>query len=244
MGQRRFFHAAYCAYQDGRGIYLYTNIPIIRLSVQSFYGDRRNEPGIVEILCRDKSRYSWKSKYADQVFTDQVGIAVRNDGGAVILQTWDRGTHCLDAKTGEQIWWKRYGATNIFMMENSLLCKRPYKSLQLLDVHTGQLLQERRGASWGFMPLNQGYIICKTKGNGQEDQWEIIRAATLETVQTMSYRELTNDESGRWVVSNVVLTGPGELRVSGFTGRNVYSVATGSQPERFSVVVPCTDLSA
>lgn len=240
--QNRSYHEKYCVFQEVQGTYLYDNNPIIRLTIESF--NKTDEPSVVEILCRDKNRYSWNTKYACQVYTSQFGVSVRNDGGAVFLQNWDLGLHCLDVKTGERIWWKRSRITSIFVMENMLLCQKPNKTLQLLDINTGETLKERRVDSWGFTALNHQYIICETKISERCHQWEIIRAATLETVQTFSHKELTLSERyPHYSIVDIVWKAPGELHVSGFTGRQVFSIKSGYQPEKFSTVIPCMDLS-
>ena len=244
MVQCRFYHEQYSVFQEERGTCLYDNNPIIRLTMKSFSGGSRETPSIIDILCRNKQHYSWETKYAHSGYIGQFGIAVRNDGGAVFLQDWDLGLRCHDVKTGNPIWWKRSRYTNLFVMENTLVCHKPYKSLQMLDIHTGELLKERSVDAWGFTALNHRYIICETKISERCHQWEIIRAATLETVQTVSHKELTlTDNHPHYHINRIVLEKPGVLHVSGYTDRSFFSIKNGSQTERFSTVIPCMDLS-
>lgn len=246
MKPRRFYHEAYCVFSGtgkDRFSYLYDKGPIIRVASTSYNPDT-GEPGVIDVLYRDKSHYSWKTQYAESVYQEQVGIAVSQDGGAVFLPTWYHGFHCLDARTGDRIWWKRYGVTNVFVLENTLVCQRPNKSLQLLDLHTGELLKERRVNAWGFISLNHRYLICETRISERCHQWEIIRAATLETVQTFYHKELTlSERHPHYSIVDIVWKEPGDLHVSGFTDKQVFSIGSGYQSEQFSTVIPCMDLS-
>ena len=70
------------------------------------------------------------------------------------------------------------------------------------------------------------------------------RAATMETVQTFSHKELTLTENHpKYTINSIVWEKPGLLHVSGFTEKQVFSVKSGYQTETFSTVIPCVDLS-
>ena len=237
--QSKFYHAHNCVTRGtgkDRFSYFYDQGLIIRVDTDGWYRRDTGELGSATVLYRDDSRFSWKSKYVDCVFQEQVGIAVSPDGSCLFLPTWELGFHCVDAKSGERIWSKRYGVTNLFLLENTLVCQRPYQALQLLDLHTGELLKERRVSSWGFTSLNHRYLICHVKETQRDNHWDIIRASTLETVQSISQRTLT-DGHERYCVRDIVWVPEGELLVSGFKDN-------GGRPNvEFAARIPCLDLS-
>ena len=237
--ESKFYHEHDCV-TGGTGkdrfSYFYDQGPIIRVDTDGSYDRYTGELGSATILYRDDSRFSWKSKYVNCVFQGQVGIAVSPDGHFLFLPTWDLGFHCVDAKNGDRIWSKRYGVTNVFVLKNTLVCQRPYKALQLLDLHTGELLQERRVPAWGFTSLNHRYIICHVKETHRDNHWDIIKAATLETVQSIPQRTLTGDHEYA-CVRDIVWKPEGELLVSGFKD------SRGRSKDEFSVRIKCVDLS-
>lgn len=242
MIAEKVYHGQYCILPGGtRKKYYYDDGPICQISITSFDRDKA-ALGTVEVRFRNNECYCWMTKYTEEVYLGQFGIAVSHDGSAVFLQTWDRGLHCLDAKTGERIWWKRYGATNLFVMEDTLVCQRPYKLLQLLDIKTGDLIKERHVSSWGFTSLNHKYIICQTRSN----KWEILEAATLEPVQILSSLELTDNHED-FCVNRIVWLEPGQLQVSGFkemfTPSNVPGKWKVLPNLEFTAVIQCADLT-
>ena len=246
--QETFFHEQCCVCEDSgteRFSYQYNKGPIMRVAATAYDPDT-GELGTVRILFRDGTETSWKSKYSDPVYQEQTGIPVSADGSLIFLPTWERGFHCLNARTGERVWDKRYGVTTVFVGQDTLICHRPYRALQMLDLRTGVLLHERPSQAWGFTSLNHQYIICHVKKGKHHNQWDIIRAATLEAVQSFSQKELTGNHED-YVVRRIMWKQPDVLCVSGFKNVFVADPKHGEAEARpyleFCAEIHCVDLS-
>lgn len=169
----------------------------------------------VEVLFRDGSEYTWQNKHVCTVYNGQFGISVSGDGRFLFVQTWDKGMFCYDARTGIQVWRtkRRYGITNIFVNDSTVLVHQHDRALQLLDMETGDVLKEKKPArDWGFYLLDKQHFICHTSARN----WEIIRAADLETVETIPHKQFPDDS---WCIRYVYLEG-GKLKYEAF--RNVW----------------------
>lgn len=146
-------------------------------------------PNRVLICFADGTEAEWAIKLEDTLsYQSQFGFSVSRDGRLIFMQTWERGMYAFDTRTGEQVWrtQSKRGITNIYVNEKTVLCHQHEKALQLLDINTGEVLQEKRPAnSWGFQVLKEGYILCSTRAN----RWEIIRTEDLETVETIPDKE-------------------------------------------------------
>ena len=156
---------------------------------------------------------SWETKYIDP-YNIQFGVAVSFDGRYVFGQTWENGLFCFDSRTGERIWRtkSRRGITSMFVGRETILCHQRERALQLLDIHTGAVLAEKRpAAAWGFTALDHRHIICRVRAR----QWDIIEAATLETKESVSDIDFKNGNV-ELCVNKIVLRPGGIIRVGGF----------------------------
>lgn len=158
-----------------------------------------DEENTVEVLFRDGSQYSWKNKHISIAYHRQFGTSVSRDGRFLFVQTWDKGLFCYEAKTGKQVWRtkRRLGITNIFVNEATVLVHQHDKALQLLDMETGEVLQEKKPArAWGFYYLDDRHILCHTCAK----HWEIIRTEDLETVEIIPAKEFPDEG---WCIRSV-----------------------------------------
>lgn len=168
---------------------------------------------VVSVLFADGSRAQWSSKWIVAAYLNQFGVAVSSDGKYVFAQTWERGLFCLDARSGELIWRSKSkrGITSLFVNDSTILCHRREQALQLLDIHTGEVLQEKRPATaWGFTAIDHRHIVCQVTAR----RWEILQAETLETKAAFSHREFTNGHE-YFCVNDIHLEG-NLLTVRGF----------------------------
>lgn len=177
----------------------YVSGPIAQVRIAHPYPFEQSAACDVEVLFRDGSQYKWQNKHVCTAYNSQFGISVSKDGRFLFVQTWDKGMFCYDAKSGAQVWRtkRRFGITNIFVNESTVLVHQHEKALQLLDIETGEVLKEKKPArDWGFHPLDDRHLICQTCAK----HWEIIRAEDLETVEAIPAKKFPGD---RWRVRNV-----------------------------------------
>lgn len=167
----------------------------------------------IQIYFADGSMHWWKSKWLSG-YNLQLGISVSFDGNYVFVQTWENGLLCLDSHTGKVIWRtkSKRGITNIFVNDHTILCHQRERALQLLDIHTGEVLSEKRPATaWGFTALDHKHIICQVTAS----RWEIIDAQTMETKEIFSHKDFTGGHTD-YCVNKIERTSDGMLRVCGF----------------------------
>lgn len=156
----------------------------------------------------------WESQLVEPGYLSQFGIAITANGAHLFVQTWENGLFCLSSRTGEMVWRteSKRGITNIFVNEDTVLCHQHERALQLLEIHTGKVLQEKRPATaWGFTALDHRYILCQVTAR----RWEIIDAQTLDTVETFTHNDFTNGHTD-YCIRDIVLTTDGSIQVSGF----------------------------
>ncbi len=173
-----------------------------------------DEDASVTIEYADGKSYYWKTDLID-AYTRQFGVAVSYDGRYLFAQTWERGLYCLDPKSGKKIWRtkSKRGITNIFVNQETILAHQHERALQLLDIHTGEVLSEKRPATaWGFTSLNHDYIICQSTAR----VWEIINTETLEVVESFSHKVFTDGHTD-YVVNHIELQPDNSLLIRGFT---------------------------
>ena len=190
----------------------YFSGPVERVCVLSTHPD---DPESLEVLFRDGSQYQWTNRNVSIAYHRAFGISVSRDGRFLFVQTWDKGMFCYDVKTGAQVWRtkRRFGITNIFVNESTVLVHQHERALQLLDIETGEVLKEKKPAkAWGFDILDSQHILCHTCAK----HWEIIRTEDLETVEIIPAKKFPGD---RWCIRSTFLEN-GELKYQAF--RNVW----------------------
>lgn len=178
--------------------------------------EKNSEDATVIVEYRTGESYAWQSKYID--YTCQFGVAVSADGEKVFAQTWDNGLFCFDAKTGARIWRtkSRRGITSLFVNDHTIVAHQHERALQLIDMNTGEVLKEKRPATaWGFTALNHQYFICQVTAR----KWELIEAETLETVESFTHKEFTDNHMD-YVINHISLCEDGKIHVKGF--KNVW----------------------
>lgn len=210
------FHRNYCLYiHDHSTTYDAGTIRLITL-------DHRYDPNtdagfcVVAVVFADGSICRWTSRYISP-YNSQFGIAVSTDGKYLFVQSWENGLLCFDSRTGEIIWKtkSKRGVTSIFVNENTILCHRREQALQLIDIHTGEVLEEKRPAtSWGFTAIDHNHIVCRVTAR----KWEIIDAGTLAVKQVIPHKDFTGGHTD-YCVNNIKLV-DNELVVRGF--KNVW----------------------
>ena len=120
---------------------------------------------------------------------------------------------CLDAHTGEKLWRtkSKRGITNIFVNESTLLIHQRERALQLIDIHTGEILKEKRPATaWGFTAIDHKHIVCQVTAK----RWEIIDAVAVETKMGFSRRDFTGGHEN-YCINYIKMDGQ-KLVVRGF----------------------------
>lgn len=173
----------------------------------------KNAPTTVVIEYRDGRVFEWLEKNdLNNAYNGQFGLSVSLDGRFVFVQSWEKGLFCYNAQTGELVWRtkRRFGITNIYVNEKTVLCHQHDKALQLLDIETGEVIKEKTPArDWGFTYLKEGYIICHTSAR----KWEIIRTEDLETVEEIPDKLFGK---GEWCINSIRLTEENKLVWRGF----------------------------
>ena len=173
----------------------------------------KNAPTTVVIEYRDGRVFEWLEKNdLNNAYNGQFGLSVSLDGRFVFVQSWEKGLFCYNAQTGDLVWRskRRFGITNIYVNEKTVLCHQHDKALQLLDIETGEVIKEKTPArDWGFTYLKEGYIICHTSAR----KWEIIRTEDLETVEEIPDKLFGK---GEWCINSIRLTEDGKLVWRGF----------------------------
>ncbi len=206
------YHGAYCLYNHHRTVaYDGGGIRLIR------FGDGDRDHQNMTVCFEDGTEARWTTDRIDFAFLSQFGMATAAGGKYVLSQTWERGLFCLDARTGEQIWRtkSKRGITSVFVNENTVLVHQRERALQLIDLHTGKVLQEKRPAtSWSFKAIDHKHIVCCVTAR----RVEIIDTKTMETKQTFSAKEYTGGHED-YCVNKVWRIGQ-ELYVRGF--KNVW----------------------
>lgn len=205
---RLFFHKYYCLFNN-HNITAF-NAGAVHLITIDY--DCHLQKSAVTVLFADGSRSQWNTKWITP-YIDQFGVAVSFDGKYLFAQTWESGLLCLDSRTGERIWKtkSKRGITNLFVNGNTILCHQREYALQLLDLHTGEVLKEKRPATaWGFTAISHSHIVCQVTAR----RWEIIDAETLEPKAFFSHRDFTGGHED-YCVNNIRSDG-NVLTVSGF----------------------------
>lgn len=173
----------------------------------------KDGPATVIIEYRDGRVFEWLEKNGlSNAYNGQFGLSVSLDGRFAFVQFWEKGLFCYNAQTGELVWrtQRRFGITNIYVNEKTVLCHQHDRALQLLNIETGEVVKEKTPArAWGFTYLQEGYIICHTSAR----KWEIIRTEDLETVEEIPDKLFGN---GEWCINSIRLTQDGKLVWRGF----------------------------
>ena len=185
---RLFFHKRYCLFNN-HNITAFDSGKVRLISIETVYKPYEFEPSLVSVMFNDGNCSQWSSKwFTPYIF--QFGVAVSLDGNFLFVQTWENGLICLDARTGEKVWKSKSkrGITNVFVNDSTILCHQCERALQLIDIHTGEVLKEKRPATaWGFRSISHNHIVCQVTAR----RWEIIDTETLETKAIFSHRDFT-----------------------------------------------------
>ncbi len=166
----------------------------------------------VTVLFDDGQIAKWETKWIS-VYNYQFGVAASFDGAYIFIQTWGNGLFCIDSHTGETVWRtkSKRGITNVFVNESTLVIHQRERALQLIDIHTGEIIKEKRPATaWGFTAIDHKHIVCQVTAR----RWEIIDTDTLEPQMAFSHREFTGGHDHH-CINSIRLEGQ-ELVVHGF----------------------------
>lgn len=167
----------------------------------------------VTVYFENGEQAQWQSPWFDS-YLFQFGVAVSYDGRYVFAQTWENGLFCFCSRTGQILWRteSKRGITNIYVNQDTLLCHQHERALQLLDIRTGKVLQEKRPATaWGFTALDHKHILCQVTAR----RWEIINAQTMEVVETFSHKDFTDGHTD-YCIRDIELAEDGSIKVHGF----------------------------
>jgi len=212
------FHGEYCLNKFHKATAYFAvafDAGAIRLiTLDSPYDPENYGPQLtsVTVFFEGGSIAAWKTKWISS-YNYAFGIAGSFDGKYVFVQTWDNGLFCLDARSGEKIWRtkSKRGITSIFVNKNTLLIHQHERALQLIDIHTGEVLKEKRPATaWGFTAIDHKHIVCQVSAR----RWEMIDAETLETKMAFSHQKFTGGHED-YCINYIKLEGE-ELVVRGF----------------------------
>ena len=213
---RMFFHKNYCLFHNHN----VTAIDAGTVRLISIDPDGDLGTSIVTVFFADGSCSRWSTRWLS-AYNFQFGVSVSFDGKYLFAQTWDHGLLCLDSHTGKKVWKtkSKRGITNLFVNDNTILCHQRERALQLINLHNGELLKEKRPATaWGFTQISNCYIVCQVTAR----RWEIINTETLETKLSFSHREFTAGHED-YCVNHIQLDG-NTLNVRGF--KNVWDNAS------------------
>lgn len=206
------YHHQYCLISNHR-VTIFDGTAIEKICIN-------DEITALSVHYRNGEIAHWPCKWLSS-YIFQFGIAVSKDGSYVFIQTWESGLFCLSSQTGEVIWRteSKRGITNIFVNDTNVLAHQHDRALQLLDIHTGKVLKEKRPATaWGFTSLDHGHIICQVTAR----RWEIINAQTLEVAETFTHKDFTNGHTD-YCIRDIALTDDGRIQVSGF--KNIWDTS-------------------
>ena len=209
------FHKNYCLFNDHK-LTAFDTGSIRLISLEMPCG---SDVALVSVLFHDGSCSQWSSKWVTP-YIFQFGVAASADGKCLFAQTWENGLVCLDARTGEKVWKSksRRGITNLFVNDTTVLCHQHEHALLLVDIHTGQVLLEKRPVTaWGFTAISHSHIVCQVTAR----RWEVIDTETLDTKAVFSHRDFTNGHED-YCVNDIHLDGD-VLIVRGF--KNVWDRA-------------------
>lgn len=211
-----FFHKNYCLFHNHNVTAF--DAGAVRLIVMD--SDWEGDEAAVIVVFSDGSNAQWNTKWLTP-YIFQFGVAVSFDGKYLFAQTWESGLLCLDSKTGEKVWKtkSRRGITNVFVNDRTILCHQRERALQLIDLHTGEVLKEKRPATaWGFTAIDHSHIVCQVTAK----RWEVIDTETLEAKATYSHRDFTGGHID-YIVNRIRLEGD-VLSTRGF--KNVWDDAS------------------
>lgn len=203
-----FFHKNYHSFHHGYT----TAFDFGKIQLISFEINEVTRRALVSVYFKNGSISQWTSKWISS-YIFQFGAAVSPNGQYIFAQTWENGLVCLDSNTGELIWKtkSRRGITNIFVNDTTVLCHQHGHALQLIDIKTGEVLQEKRPATaWGFTAIDHRHIVCQVTAK----RWEVIDTANLHTVAAFSHREFTNRHED-YCVNHIEFKGT-QLLIRGF----------------------------
>ena len=144
---------------------------------------------LICVSFRNGEYFEWRTEVIGS-YNTQFGFAVSADGKYLFAQTWANGMYCLDPRSGKKIWRtkSKRGITSIFVNKDTVLCHQHERALQLLDMHTGEIISERSPATaWGFYSLDHEHIVCRVTAR----RWDIIDTETMETLESFTHSEFT-----------------------------------------------------
>lgn len=171
--------------------------------------DKQND---ITVRYRNGEVYNWKTKYIDAYNSNKTAVSA--DGKYVFAQTWENGLFCFDAKTGKRIWrtQSRRGITSVFVNDSTIVCQQHERAMQLIDMHTGEVIKEKRpSTAWGFTALDNRHIICQVTAK----RWEIIEAETLDVKESFTHKKFTDGHT-EFCVNRISLMENGVVCVKGF----------------------------
>lgn len=222
---RKMFHGGYCLYAHHKAtgvLAVAYDAGAIRLvTVENTYDPEQYGPqfACVSVFFEDGSRAAWNTTWITS-YNYTFGLAVSPDGKYLFVQTWENGLLCFNSRTGQRIWKtkSKRGITSVFISQHTLLAHQHGRALQLIDMHSGEVLIEKRPATaWGFTAIDHKHIVCRVTAK----RWEVIDAVTLETKKTISHREFTGGHEDYCIQS---ITPQGQmLEVRGF--QNVWDTS-------------------
>lgn len=168
--------AGYALHISGHYFVAYEDLPILYLWVDFKLSK-------VSVYFSDGSSASWANDYFNAYIT-QFGISVSNDGNFIFAQTWENGLYCFSSQNGEKIWktQRKAAVKNIHVNSNTICINRKDKSLELLELSTGNVVCERKITIHEFFSIDNNRMMCRTTAK----KWEVIDSNTLETVDTFS----------------------------------------------------------
>ncbi len=218
--ERMVHHKNYSIYisSDQPWLYQYSHGEIASIQLRI---NKDSAENTIVVKYRSGETYTWNSKHFHG-YINQFGIAVSLDGTKVFAQTWENGLFCFNAMTGERIWRtkSRRGITNIFVNDDTVTVQLHDFAMQLLDMNTGEVIQEKRPCTaWGFTALGNRYIICQTTAR----KWELIEPYTLSVKETFNHKEFTGNHTN-FAIRHITLGENGTICVEGF--RNAWDTTT------------------
>lgn len=207
---RVIHHKNYSIHFGKPWLYQYSHGEIESIQIRI---NKDSSENTIVVKYRNGGSYIWNSNCFNS-YINQFGIAVSLDGTKVFAQTWDKGLFCFNAKTGERIWRtkSRRGITNIFVNDDTVTAQLHDFAMQLLDMNTGEVIQEKRPCTaWGFTALNNRYIICQTTAR----KWELIEPNTLTVKETFTHKEFA-DNHVNFAIRGIALGENGTICIKGF----------------------------
>ena len=148
----------------------------------------------VTVTYKNGELFNWESNKIYYVALCMYGIAISKDGKYFFAQQDMNGLICLDLKNGNAVWKTKSKAeiSHIFVCNKTLCCSKSRNEIQLIDISNGTvIISHKCSFDNRFEVLNEKMIL----NHSYAKKWEVLNPETLKIVETITQKELDNDQN-------------------------------------------------